>query len=139
MALLIGKLYAIISKDSMSAPREAFRVQLVKIQPRQSLANSLEQTIIRAPRKAFRKQLVKIQPRQSLANSLEQTIILRKVTSVVKLMEWTIQGATKVKVLSPEIPDIIEVDIFHMMEDSMKGNDKASYHYSIGIRGRIMY
>ncbi|MGL9758313.1 MAG: hypothetical protein ACR5LA_05715, partial [Wolbachia sp.] len=39
-----------------------------------------------APRKAFRKQLVKIQPRQSLANSLEQTIMLRKVTSVVKLM-----------------------------------------------------
>ncbi|WP_419214890.1 hypothetical protein [Wolbachia endosymbiont of Rhagoletis cingulata] len=38
-----------------------------------------------APRKAFRKQLVKIQPRQSLANSLEQTIMLRKVTSVVTL------------------------------------------------------
>ncbi|GFY65091.1 uncharacterized protein TNIN_35941 [Trichonephila inaurata madagascariensis] len=81
-----------------------------------------------APRKAFRIQLVKVQPRQSLANSLEQTIMLRKVTSVVKLMEWTIQGATKVKVLSPEMPDVIEVDIFHIMEDSMKGNDKASYH-----------
>lgn len=81
-----------------------------------------------APRKAFRIQLVKIQHRQSLANSLEQTIILRKVTSVVKLMEWTIQGTTKVKVLSPETPEIIEVDIFHTMEDSMKGNDKASYH-----------
>ncbi|MGL9757915.1 MAG: hypothetical protein ACR5LA_03495, partial [Wolbachia sp.] len=64
-----------------------------------------------APRKAFRKQLVKIQPRQSLANRLEQTIMLRKVTSVVKLMEWTIQGTTKVKVLSPEIFNIIEVDI----------------------------
>ncbi|MGL9718784.1 MAG: hypothetical protein ACR5K9_09265, partial [Wolbachia sp.] len=36
-----------------------------------------------APREAFRTQLVKIQPRQSLANSLEQTIMLRKVTSVV--------------------------------------------------------
>ncbi len=65
---------------------------------------------------------------QSLANSLEQTIMLRKVTSVVKLMEWTMQGTTKVKVLSPEIPEIIEVDTLHMVEDSMKGNDKASYH-----------
>ena len=83
---------------------------------------------MRAPREAFRIQLVKIQPKQSLANSLEQTIILRKVTSVVKLMEWTIQGATEVKVLSPEIANIIEVDIVHKMEDSMKGNDKASYH-----------
>ena len=81
-----------------------------------------------APREAFRIQLVKIQPRQSVANSLEQTIMLRKVTSVVKLMEWTVQGTTKVKVLSPEIPQIIEVDIFHLMEDSMKGNEKASYH-----------
>ncbi|WP_153295526.1 MAG: hypothetical protein ABOJ95_000831 [Wolbachia endosymbiont of Armadillidium vulgare] len=51
--------------------------------------------------------------------------MLRKVTSVVKLMEWTMQGTTKVKVLSSEIFNIIEVDIFHMMEDSMKGNDKA--------------
>ncbi|MGL9758354.1 MAG: ComEC/Rec2 family competence protein, partial [Wolbachia sp.] len=45
-----------------------------------------KEDIMGAPRKAFRKQLVKIQPRQSLANSLEQTIMLRKVTSVVKLM-----------------------------------------------------
>lgn len=75
-----------------------------------------------------KEQLVKIQPRQSLANNLEQTIMLRKVTSVVKLMEWTIQGTTKVKVLSPEIFNIIEVDIFHKMEDSMKGSDKVSYH-----------
>jgi hypothetical protein len=68
---------------------------------------------MRAPREAFREQLVKIQLRQSLANSLKRTIMLRKVTNVVKLMERTIQGATKVKVLSPEISDIIEVDIVH--------------------------
>ncbi|MGL9725786.1 MAG: hypothetical protein ACR5KV_03760 [Wolbachia sp.] len=48
-----------------------------------------------APREVFRRQLMKIQLRQGLANNLEQTIMLRKVTSVVKLMEWTIQGATK--------------------------------------------
>ncbi|MGL9758668.1 MAG: hypothetical protein ACR5LA_07640 [Wolbachia sp.] len=69
--------------------------------------------IMRAPREAFRKQLVKIRLRQSLANSLKRTIMLRKVTNVVKLMERTIQGATKVKVLSSEISDIIEVDIVH--------------------------
>ena len=68
---------------------------------------------MRAPREAFREKLVKIQLRQSLANSLKRTIMLRKVTNVVKLMERTIQGATKVKVLSPEISDIIEVDIVH--------------------------
>ncbi|OJH32331.1 MAG: hypothetical protein ABOJ95_000502 [Wolbachia endosymbiont of Armadillidium vulgare] len=54
--------------------------------------------------------------------------MVRKVTSVVKLMEWTTQGTTQVKVLSPEISGIIEVDIFHRMEDSMEDNDKASYH-----------
>ncbi|XCA35840.1 MAG: hypothetical protein ABOJ95_000797 [Wolbachia endosymbiont of Armadillidium vulgare] len=54
--------------------------------------------------------------------------MLRKVTNVVKLMEWTIQGATKVKVLSSEIANIMEVDTFHIVEDSMKDNDKASYH-----------
>ncbi|RDD33856.1 hypothetical protein Wcon_02122 [Wolbachia endosymbiont of Cylisticus convexus] len=54
--------------------------------------------------------------------------MLRKVTSVVKLMERTIQGATKVKVLSPEIANIMEIDTFHIVEDSMKNNDKASYH-----------
>ncbi|WP_458694582.1 hypothetical protein, partial [Wolbachia endosymbiont of Cylisticus convexus] len=43
-------------------------------------------------------------------------------------MEWTTQGTTQVKVLSPEISGIIEVDIFHRMEDSMEDNDKASYH-----------
>ncbi len=84
-----------------------------------------------APSKVRKIQLVKIQPRQSLANSLEQTIMLRKVTNVVKLMEWTIQGATKVKVLSSEIANIMEVDTFHIVEDSMKDNDKASYHWDL--------
>ncbi|MDG7056555.1 MAG: hypothetical protein LKM43_00135 [Wolbachia endosymbiont of Penenirmus auritus] len=43
-------------------------------------------------------------------------------------MERTIQDATKVKVLSPEITNIMEVDTFHGVEDSTKDNDKASYH-----------
>ncbi len=57
--------------------------------------------------------------------------MLRKVTNVVKLVGWTTQGTTQVKVLSPEILDVIEVDTFHKVEDSMKGNDKASYHWDL--------
>ncbi|WP_220468249.1 hypothetical protein [Wolbachia pipientis] len=35
----------------------------------------------------------------------------------------------KMKVLSPEIKNkVMEVDIFHKMEGSMEGNNKASYH-----------
>ncbi len=73
-------------------------------------------------------QLVKIQHKQSLANSLEQTTMLHEVTSVIELVEWTMQGTTKVKGLSPEIPEDIEVDIFISVEDSMRDNAKASYH-----------
>uniref|UniRef100_UPI00333FA646 hypothetical protein n=2 Tax=Wolbachia endosymbiont (group B) of Pilophorus perplexus TaxID=3066160 RepID=UPI00333FA646 len=73
-------------------------------------------------------QLVKIQHKQSLANSLEQTTMLHEVTSVIELVGWTMQGTTKVKGLSSEIPEDIEVDIFMAMEDSMKDSVKASYH-----------
>ncbi|WP_353271785.1 hypothetical protein [Wolbachia endosymbiont (group A) of Nomada goodeniana] len=73
-------------------------------------------------------QLVKIQHKQSLANSLEQTTMLHEVTSVIELVGWTMQGTTEVKEWSPEIPEDIEVDMFIAMEDSMKDNVKASYH-----------
>ncbi|KAF5269451.1 hypothetical protein FQR65_LT19364 [Abscondita terminalis] len=54
--------------------------------------------------------------------------MLHEVTSVIELVGWTMQGTTKVKGLSSEIPEDIEVDIFMAMEDSMKDNVKASYH-----------
>ncbi|MFP3016554.1 MAG: hypothetical protein ACEY3H_03135 [Wolbachia sp.] len=54
--------------------------------------------------------------------------MLHKVISIVKLMEWIIQGATKVKVLSSKITNITEVNPSPEIEDSMRGNDKASYH-----------
>ncbi|GFQ79652.1 uncharacterized protein TNCT_439621 [Trichonephila clavata] len=73
-------------------------------------------------------QLVKIQHKQSLANSLEQTTMLHEVTSVIELVGWTMQGTTEVKEWSPEIPEDIEDDMFMAMEDSMKDNVKASYH-----------
>ncbi|WP_425386109.1 hypothetical protein [Wolbachia endosymbiont (group A) of Barypeithes pellucidus] len=76
----------------------------------------------------LREQLVKIQHKQSLANSLEQTTMLWEVTNVVKLVEWITQDATKVKVLSSEIFNSIEVDIFSTMEDSMRNNAKARYN-----------
>ncbi|WP_353281000.1 hypothetical protein [Wolbachia endosymbiont (group B) of Cyclophora punctaria] len=51
---------------------------------------------------------------------MEQTTMLHEVTSVIELVGWTMQGTTKVKGLSSEIPEDIEVDIFMAMEDSMK-------------------
>ena len=86
-----------------------------------------------APRKVRKEQLVKIQPMQSLTNSIEPTIALQEVTNVMKPMEGTYQAATQVKVLSPEILDIIEVDVFHCAEDSMKDDAMVSYTHSIGV------
>ena len=37
------------------------------------------------------------------------------------------QAATQVKVLSPEIFNVEEVDSFHLLEDSMICNEKVSY------------
>ena len=54
---------------------------------------------------------------------------LHKVTSVMKPVGGTYQAATQVKVLSSEIPDdIIEADVFHYEEGSMKDDDMVSHH-----------
>ena len=81
-----------------------------------------------APRKVRKNQLVKIQPMQSLTNSIEVTIALQEVTNVVKPIEVTYQAATQVKVLSPEITKVIEADVLHKTEGSMKGDVMVSYH-----------
>lgn len=83
---------------------------------------------MRAPRKVRKKQLVKIQPMQSLTNSIEATIALQEVTNVVKPIEATYQAATQVKVLSPVITNIIEADVLHCTEGSMKGDVMVSHH-----------
>ncbi|MGL9732390.1 MAG: hypothetical protein ACR5KX_06600 [Wolbachia sp.] len=54
--------------------------------------------------------------------------MLRKVTSVVKLMEWTTYGTTKVKVLSHEINNIVKVETVLKVEDRMKNNAKTRYY-----------
>jgi hypothetical protein len=77
--------------------------------------------IMSAPRKVRKNQLVRIQPMQSLTNSIEATIALQEVTNVMKPIEATYQAATQVKVLSSEIPENIEADVFHCAEGSMKG------------------
>jgi hypothetical protein len=53
----------------------------------------------------------------------------------MKLMERTLQAATQVKVLSPEINQVIEADVFHVTESKMSRNDMAS-NYSLyrGLR-----
>ena len=82
----------------------------------------------RAPRKVRKNQLVRIQPMQSLTNSIEATIALQEVTNVMKPIEATYQAATQVKVLSSEIPENIEADVFHCAEGSMKGDAMVSHH-----------
>mgnify|MGYP007031106521 FL=1 len=81
-----------------------------------------------APRKVHKEQSVKIRSIQSLTNSIEPTTALQEVTNVMKPVEGTYQAATQVKVLSPEMYDIIEADVFHSAEGSMKGDDKVSQH-----------
>ena len=80
------------------------------------------------PRKVHKEQSVEIGSIQSLTNSIELTNALHKVTSVMKPLGGTYQAATQVKVLSPEIYDIIEADVFHSAEGYMKDDDMASHH-----------
>ena len=47
---------------------------------------------------------------------------------MMKPVEATYQAATQVKVLSPEMYDIIEADVFHCTEGSRKGSVMVSYH-----------
>ena len=82
---------------------------------------------MRAPRKVHKEQSVEIRSIQSLTNSIEPTTALHEVTNVMKPVEGTYQAATQVKVLSPEIPDIIEADVLHCAEGSMKDDDKVSH------------
>jgi hypothetical protein len=81
-----------------------------------------------APRKVRKNQLVRIQPMQSLTNSIEATIALQEVTNVMKPIGATYQAATQVKVLSSDIFDIIEADAVHLAEGSMKGDAMVSHH-----------
>jgi hypothetical protein len=83
-----------------------------------------------APRKVRKIQSVRIRSMQSLTNSIEATIALQEVTNVVKPIEATYQATTQVKVLSPEIHHIIEADVFHSAEGSMR-NDIMVSHYSL--------
>ena len=79
-------------------------------------------------------QSVRIRPMQRLTTSIEATIALQEVTNVMKPIEATYQAATQVKVLSPEIYDIIEADVLRYTEGSMNGDAMVS-HYSL-YRGR---
>jgi len=74
--------------------------------------------IMSAPSKALKEQLVKIQPTQRLAISVELNLIQQEVMNAVKLKGRTEQTATQVKVLSSEIVNIIEADAVHLAEGS---------------------
>ena len=81
-----------------------------------------------APSKALNLQSVKTRTMQSLTNSIEPTTARQAVTNAVKPVEGTYQAATQVKVLSPVILHIIEADVFHATESSMKGDTLVSHH-----------
>ena len=84
-----------------------------------------------APREVRKEQLVKIQPMQRLAISVELNLMQQEVTNVVKLKGGTRQTATQVKGLSSEISDIVEADTFHCVEgskwDSVNGKLSSLY------------
>jgi hypothetical protein len=73
-------------------------------------------------------QSVRIRPMQSLTNSIEATIALQEVTNVMKPIEATYQAAMQVKVLSPEIYDIIEADVLRYTEGNMNVDVMVSHH-----------
>ena len=83
---------------------------------------------MRAPRKVRKIQSVRIRPIQRLTTSIEATIASQEVTNAMKPVEATYQAATQVKVLSPAIANIIEVDVLYYAEDSMKDDNMVSHH-----------
>ena len=81
-----------------------------------------------APSEVHNFQSVKIRYTQRLATDVEQAIASCKVTNMMKPMGRTLQAATRVKVLSSEIFNIIEADTFHCVESEMN-NDAMASHY----------
>lgn len=81
-----------------------------------------------APSKAFNLQSVKVRSMQRLTTGIEPTTARQAVTNVVKPVEGRYQAATQVKVLSPVILNIVEADVFHCAESSMKGDVLVSHH-----------
>jgi hypothetical protein len=81
-----------------------------------------------APREVRKNQPVKIRSMQRLTTSVEATTALKEVTNLMKPVGATYQAATQVKVLSPEISDIIEADVFHCTEGCMKDGAMVSHH-----------
>ena len=78
-------------------------------------------------------QLVKIQPTQSLTDSVEPNLTYEEVTNHAKLrggMYWVV---TKVKEVSSEIDNIVEADIFRAMEGSTHKYTMVSNYGSTGI------
>lgn len=78
-------------------------------------------------------QLVKIQSTQSGANSVEANLTHGEVTNHAKLRRGMYWVVTQVKGISSEILYIVEVDMFHLMEDKMNSCDKASSYRSTGV------
>ena len=83
---------------------------------------------MRAPSKAHNLQSVKIRSMQRLTTGIEPTIARQAVTNAVKPIGGTYQAVTQVKVLSPEMINMVEVDAFHGAEDRTKDGAMVSQH-----------
>ena len=78
-------------------------------------------------------QPVEIRSMQRLTPSIEPTIARQAVTNVVKPVEGTYQAATQVKVLSPEIINVVDADVIHC-----DGRQNEGWRYgksSLGLPG----
>jgi hypothetical protein len=86
---------------------------------------------MRAPSEAHINQSVRIRHEQRPATSSELNSTCREATNCVKLEGWMYQATTQVKVLSPEIIVIVEVDAVHLCGRqyclSVKASEKQLY------------
>ena len=80
-------------------------------------------------------QLVKIQSTQSVANGVEPNFTYREVTNYTKLKSGMYWVVTQVKDVSSEILYIVKVDILHIMEDRMCSCVNASNYCFTGVLG----
>ena len=85
-----------------------------------------------APRKVRKKSAgenpVYATANHNLTTSIEATTALEEVTNLMKPVGTTYQAPTKVKVLSSEMNDNVEADVFLIAEGSMKVGAMVSHH-----------
>lgn len=89
------------------------------------------------PRKVYNIQLVQIQPEESLANTSEQTFTPDKATYLLETKREGYRATTQVKGLSSEIIIVSDADAFHLAEGrSLFGNNWRIKENLTGAKAR---